>query len=122
MEDERLLPVAFAGLGLNLFGLFCVGHHHHPNASGEPGCSGSCTHGAGDNMHGVFLHVLAVFTHAGIDPTTPEPIPTRRIVAGPLPVYQPWYPSVHPWSTVLGSPPFSVTIPGPPSVLHHGPP
>ena len=77
-DDPRLLPVALAGLGLNIIGL--VHFHHHAGSGGcaDAGCAspgigggggggggyapaahGGVGDGGGANMRGVFLHVLA---------------------------------------------------------------
>ena len=54
-----LLPVAVAGLLVNLVGLALFQEHYV--GSGDASCCAhaSCAHGSGDNMRGVFLHVLA---------------------------------------------------------------
>ena len=63
IDDDRLLPVAVAGLVLNLVGLKWFHGHTHSHANG--GCAdASCGYGSdsapkNNNMRGVFLHVLA---------------------------------------------------------------
>jgi len=61
IDDARLLPVAFAGLLVNVVGLLNFHQYHHPHGGG--GCSGcDDAHGGGgggENMRAVFLHVLA---------------------------------------------------------------
>ena len=65
IDDERLLPVAFGGLCVNLVGLAFFHDLHHPThhqQQGEDGCGCAQTHGAspaGQNVRGVFLHVVA---------------------------------------------------------------
>ena len=63
IDDARLLPVAVAGLAINLVGLVCFhGHVHTHTQAGSDGCGGggcSPAQGANSNMRGVFLHVLA---------------------------------------------------------------
>ena len=79
IDDPRLLPVAVAGLSVNLVGLACFHDHRHVGAlaNGErDGCDGcgACGPfaaafggregkgkggGGSENMRGVFLHVLA---------------------------------------------------------------
>ena len=51
----ELLAVSFAGLLVNLVGIFTFehGHHHHGHDHGH-----DHTHG-NENMHGIFLHILA---------------------------------------------------------------
>jgi zinc transporter 5/7 len=61
VDDSRLLPVAAAGLGINLIGLVFL-PHHHLHAHGADGCGdGACAAQAagGANMRAVVLHVAA---------------------------------------------------------------
>lgn len=51
----ELLAVSFAGLLVNLVGIFSFehGHHHHGHDHGHDHSHGN------ENMHGIFLHILA---------------------------------------------------------------
>ncbi|KAJ9126664.1 hypothetical protein QFC24_001694 [Naganishia onofrii] len=63
MNMKQLLLVSAGGLGVNLWGMYATGHHHHHgHAHHDHGHDhGDHHHGHGHsaNMHGVFLHVLA---------------------------------------------------------------
>ena len=60
IHGEHVLPVAIAGLLVNMVGL--VFFHDSAHGHGHGGSSHGHSHGGGDgneNMYGVWLHVLA---------------------------------------------------------------
>jgi zinc transporter 5/7 len=71
IEQGRLLQVAFAGLAVNLVGIFAFDHghhhhhhHHHPSQNGHQGCSfhhhdDDHSHSRNALLDGMFLHILA---------------------------------------------------------------
>jgi zinc transporter 5/7 len=62
VDDTRLMPVAIGGLLVNLVGmLFFADVHQHAGGSCTDGggCGAARGGGSGENMRGVFLHVLA---------------------------------------------------------------
>ncbi|KAI5455017.1 putative zinc transporter msc2 [Naganishia albida] len=61
MNMKQLLMVSAGGLGVNLWGMYATGHHHHGHGGHSHDHHGHDhhDHGHSANMHGVFLHVLA---------------------------------------------------------------
>ncbi|KAI5797614.1 cation efflux family-domain-containing protein [Geopyxis carbonaria] len=61
----ELLFVSAAGLAVNMVGIFAFDHAHvhaghgHSHSHGGGGDGGDDGHEHGDNMHGIFLHILA---------------------------------------------------------------
>ena len=60
VDHHTLLPVAVAGLLVNLVGLALFQEHYVGSGDNASCCThATCAHDGGDNMRGVFLHVLA---------------------------------------------------------------
>lgn len=74
IKSEKLIYVSFAGLCVNLFGIFAFSHahshggisddshahsHSHSHGHNHSHGPGNCSSSENDNMRGVYLHVLA---------------------------------------------------------------
>ncbi|CDU24367.1 related to zinc transporter [Sporisorium scitamineum] len=58
-KNTQLLVVSSMGLGVNLFGMWATGGHHHHGHSHGHGHDHGHDHGHSHNMMGVYLHVMA---------------------------------------------------------------